>query len=130
MTANTTFKQQLGIGAGWVLMTVMTGITCVFCFGLSWAATGAKKASEGIEYLAEKGQEWSANKTAENARRAGSNFKEAYNLYRQPAEPSTTEQETNVPNENVSNEEVELQSTDSKVNNDEGYQSEDETLKS
>ena len=113
-------------------MSVMAGVTCVFCFGLSWAATGAKKASEGIEYLAEKGQAWSANKATENARRAGSNFKEAYNLYRQPAEPNTAEQETNVPSENISNEneEIELQATDSKVNNDEGYQSEDETLKS
>jgi len=121
-----TVKQQLGIGAGRVLMTVISGIACVFFVGLGLAAKGAKKLSGGIEYLAEKGQAWSANKTTDYASQAGSNFKEAYNLYQQPAEQDTTEQETNVPaNEN---EEIELRSTDSKINNDEGYQSEGETL--
>ena len=124
MTANKTYKQKIGDGVFGTMKVVGVGVVFVFCLAVGWIAWGGKKLLSGVEYAAEQGQNWSAGKATENAYQAGSDFKEAYNLYQQPAE-----QNANLPSNNE--EEVELQPVDNCLGlkvNDEGYQSDSESL--
>ncbi len=112
---NTTYKQKIGDSVINAVKVVGACMVFVFLFAVGWVAWGAKKVTAGVEYAAEQGQTWAANKATANASQAGSDIKEAYNLYRQQ---SADEQNTNS-NDNSAN----------KVE-DEGYCSESEKLTS
>jgi len=110
---NTTYRQKIGDSVINAVKVVGACMVFVFLFAVGWVAWGAKKVTAGVEYAAEQGQTWAANKATANASQAGSDIKEAYNLYRQPADKKS---EQSVKTEN-------------KVE-DEGYCSEGEKLTS
>lgn len=67
---------SVGSGIGWVIGVIVCTVVLFTC-------SMGKKVFEQGEKWAEKGQEKMAGKVAENFTEAGSNVKEAYNLYQQ-----------------------------------------------
>ena len=95
MTANNTYGQKIGSGVLNATKMLVAGVVLVFLFAVGWIAWGGKKVCEGAEYATEQGKAWAADKAATNAGKAGNDIREAYNLYRQPADEQNTDSNAN-----------------------------------